>query len=106
MLDSSVKHAGASTVLDTISDEYGLNWGNAEMLLLACTYIDYQMDPVVFFDFIKECAENEKSNEHDDAPASCECDNTHQANDTVCRWCYAHGRRHWSDKAEEDAADA
>lgn len=27
----------------------------------------------------------------------CECDNTHQANDTVCRWCYARGRRHFND---------
>lgn len=27
----------------------------------------------------------------------CECDNTHQANDTVCRWCWARGRRHFND---------
>lgn len=27
----------------------------------------------------------------------CECDSTHEANDTVCRWCWAHGRRHWND---------
>lgn len=33
----------------------------------------------------------------DDLPLACECDNTHQANDTVCRWCWAHGRRHWND---------
>jgi hypothetical protein len=33
----------------------------------------------------------------DELPPSCECDNTHQANDTVCRWCWAHGRRHWND---------
>ncbi len=29
----------------------------------------------------------------------CECDNTHQHNDTVCRWCYARGRRHFNDPA-------
>ena len=27
----------------------------------------------------------------------CECDNTHHANDTVCSWCWARGRRHWND---------
>jgi len=27
----------------------------------------------------------------------CECDNTHEQNDTVCRWCWAHGRRKWAD---------
>lgn len=27
----------------------------------------------------------------------CECDNTHQANDTVCRWCHARGRRRFND---------
>src|SRR5262245_27806831 len=29
--------------------------------------------------------------------AVCECDNTHRHNDTVCRWCWAHGRRKWND---------
>jgi hypothetical protein len=24
---------------------------------------------------------------------ACECDNTHEQNNTVCRWCWAHGRR-------------
>jgi hypothetical protein len=24
---------------------------------------------------------------------SCECDNTHEQNDTVCRYCWAYGRR-------------
>ena len=23
----------------------------------------------------------------------CECDNTHEQNNTVCLWCWAHGRR-------------
>ena len=32
-------------------------------------------------------------------PEQCECDNTHQAQDTVCRWCWAQGRRHWNDPA-------
>ena len=27
----------------------------------------------------------------------CECDNTHQANNTVCQWCWARGRRNWND---------
>lgn len=27
----------------------------------------------------------------------CECDNTHEANDTVCRFCWSKGRRKWSD---------
>lgn len=26
-------------------------------------------------------------------PEACECDNTHEQNGTVCRWCWAHGRR-------------
>jgi hypothetical protein len=30
-------------------------------------------------------------------PPACECDNTHKAQDTVCRWCWARGRRKWSD---------
>jgi hypothetical protein len=33
----------------------------------------------------------------EDDPASCECDSTHQKVDTVCRWCWARGRRHWGD---------
>jgi hypothetical protein len=28
---------------------------------------------------------------------ACECDNTHEENDTVCRWCWGHGRRKWLD---------
>lgn len=35
-------------------------------------------------------------------PPCCECDNTHQANNTVCRWCWSKGRRHWNDP---DVAD-
>lgn len=27
-------------------------------------------------------------------PTSCECDNTHDQNHTVCRYCWANGRRH------------
>lgn len=34
--------------------------------------------------------------EHE-VPAECECDNTHDQNDTVCRYCWAHGRRKPSD---------
>lgn len=30
-------------------------------------------------------------------PDSCECDNTHEATNTVCRYCWARGRRAWSD---------
>lgn len=29
----------------------------------------------------------------DEEPPDCECDSTHDDNATVCRWCYAHGRR-------------
>lgn len=32
-----------------------------------------------------------------DTPTECECDNTHQQNDTVCRFCWSEGRRHWDD---------
>lgn len=28
---------------------------------------------------------------------SCECDNTHHQNDTVCRWCWEFGCRKWDD---------
>lgn len=35
--------------------------------------------------------------EEDDLPPSCECDNTHENNDTVCRFCWSHGRRKWDD---------
>ena len=27
----------------------------------------------------------------------CECDNTHEQNNTVCRFCYLRGRRHYND---------
>jgi hypothetical protein len=27
----------------------------------------------------------------------CECDSTHKQNDTVCKACWATGRRHWND---------
>jgi len=30
-------------------------------------------------------------------PDGCECDNTHQAMNSVCRWCFNRGRRHWDD---------
>ena len=26
-------------------------------------------------------------------PPECECDNTHDQNDTVCMWCWVRGRR-------------
>lgn len=29
--------------------------------------------------------------------SDCECDNTNQQNDTVCRWCWNRGRRKWND---------
>jgi hypothetical protein len=38
----------------------------------------------------------------DDELIGCECDNTHEQNDTVCRWCWARGRRHWSDPDIDD----
>lgn len=41
----------------------------------------------------------------DHTPTMCECDNTHKANDTVCRWCWARGRRKWSDAYTDDQAD-
>ena len=31
----------------------------------------------------------------------CECDNTHEQNDTVCQWCWSKGRRHWNDSDVE-----
>lgn len=37
------------------------------------------------------------SGAHSDVPAACECDNTHDQNGTVCRFCWAHGRRKPSD---------
>ena len=36
-------------------------------------------------------------------PPSCECDNTHDQNDTVCRWCWAKGRRKPSDPEVEES---
>lgn len=33
----------------------------------------------------------------DETPTACECDNTHEANDTVCRYCWNRGRRRWAD---------
>ena len=35
--------------------------------------------------------------EDEDEPSECECDNTHEQNATVCRWCWAAGRRVPSD---------
>jgi hypothetical protein len=32
-----------------------------------------------------------------DLPPGCECDNTHEQNNTVCRFCWAKGRRIPSD---------
>lgn len=32
----------------------------------------------------------------------CECDNTHQATDTVCMWCWNRGRRKWNDPEVDD----
>lgn len=37
----------------------------------------------------------------EDIPASCECDNTHQKVDSVCRYCWSKGRRHWGDPEVE-----
>lgn len=41
--------------------------------------------------------------DEDEEPQACECDNTHETNDTVCRWCWEHGRRHWNDSDVRDA---
>ena len=30
----------------------------------------------------------------------CECDNTHKNLDTVCRYCYAHGRRQYTEQPD------
>src|ERR1035437_1840380 len=35
----------------------------------------------------------------------CECDNTHQQNNTVCRWCWNRGRRKWNDPDFCDGCD-
>ena len=35
----------------------------------------------------------------------CECDNTHQQNDTVCSWCWNRGRRKWNDPEICDGCD-
>jgi hypothetical protein len=49
-------------------------------------------------------AEPEPVAPEDDILQGCECDNTHEAQDTVCRWCYGHGRRRWADPdVPEDA---
>lgn len=39
-------------------------------------------------------------------PGEYYCDNTHQQNGTVCRWCWYHGRHKWDDPevTEEDNA--
>jgi hypothetical protein len=42
-------------------------------------------------------AEMEAMEKEEDEPESCECDNTHEANNTVCRWCWSRGRRKPSD---------
>lgn len=31
----------------------------------------------------------------------CECDNTHEQNDTVCQFCWSKGRRKWNDPNPE-----
>ena len=49
---------------------------------------------------LREHAEDEP----EDEPPSCECDNTHDQNDTVCRWCWARGRRKPSDPDVESNA--
>jgi hypothetical protein len=36
---------------------------------------------------------------------ACECDNTQEQNETVCRFCYAHGRRKPSDPAVTPVAN-
>jgi len=48
---------------------------------------------------IKQRNEDIRREQHAEALAlgGCECDSTHQNVDTVCRWCWAHGRRHWND---------
>ena len=33
---------------------------------------------------------------------SCYCDNGHEQNDTVCRYCWHFGRRDWNDPELED----
>ena len=39
--------------------------------------------------------------EDDDLPDDCECDNTHEQNQTVCRYCWAQGIRHESARRSE-----
>lgn len=43
-----------------------------------------------------KCPDCSRWSEGED-PNGCECDNTHEQNDTVCRWCWSRGRRKWND---------
>ena len=36
---------------------------------------------------------------------SCYCDNGHEQNDTVCRYCWHFGRRDWNNPELEDKAN-
>jgi hypothetical protein len=56
-----------------------------------------------------ECGSCVMEMDFDDEPeddlTECECDNGHQQNDTVCRWCYARGRRRWDDPDIPEKSD-
>lgn len=55
--------------------------------------VDFEGEPVL----IDEDGRTWLARECRRGPVNCECDNTHEANDTVCRWCWARGRRKWDD---------
>lgn len=38
--------------------------------------------------------------------SQCECDSTHEQNDTVCQWCWSKGRRKWFDPDVEEDDDS
>lgn len=50
----------AQAILDEIGDEQG--WNDNSKVALLCQYIDNQMDPATFEDFLRQQAEHENEN--------------------------------------------
>ena len=49
----------AETLLEQVSEKHDLGWNDSTMLTHACGYIDNQMDPGAFEDYLEQVAAEE-----------------------------------------------
>ena len=79
-------------------------WNDETQLIHALGFIEMRGLHDDFTAYAQACADEENRAAAecvilDELPTECECDNTHEQNNTVCRYCWAKGLRHPGDAA-------